>query len=77
MISCPRKIWRNMKHVYTLNGTVIPTIRAICVVLENYQQKDGSLRVPLLGFEPRLVPPQGTVLSRLDYRGNYKFLSVY
>lgn len=36
---------------YTLNGTAVATPRAWIAVLENYQQKDGSVRVP----EP-LVP---------------------
>ncbi|HEU4798306.1 MAG TPA: serine--tRNA ligase [bacterium] len=31
---------------YTLNGTAIATPRAWIAVLENYQQKDGSVRVP-------------------------------
>ena len=30
--------------------------------------------MPLLGFEPRSIPPQGTILSRLDYRGEHKAL---
>lgn len=35
-----------MKYVYTLNGTAIPTTRAICAILENYQQEDGSIKIP-------------------------------
>ncbi|MGH2399338.1 MAG: serine--tRNA ligase, partial [bacterium] len=31
---------------YTLNGTAVATPRAWIAVLENYQQKDGSVRVP-------------------------------
>lgn len=32
--------------VHTLNGTAIATSRAIIAILENYQQKDGSVLVP-------------------------------
>src|SRR5207247_8705604 len=31
---------------HTLNGTAVATSRALVAVLENYQQKDGSVRVP-------------------------------
>lgn len=31
---------------HTLNGTAIATSRAIIAILENYQQKDGSVRIP-------------------------------
>lgn len=46
----------SMKHVYTLNDTAIPSTRALIAIMENYQQKDGSIRVPkvlqsLLGFD--------------------------
>lgn len=33
-------------YVHTLNGTAVATSRAIIAVLENYQQEDGSIRVP-------------------------------
>jgi seryl-tRNA synthetase len=29
-----------------LNGTAIATSRAIIAILENYQQKDGSIKMP-------------------------------
>ena len=32
--------------VHTLNGTAIAMSRAIIAILENYQQADGSVRVP-------------------------------
>ena len=35
-----------MKHVYTLNNTVVASPRILIAILENYQQKDGSIIVP-------------------------------
>jgi seryl-tRNA synthetase len=35
-----------IKHVYTLNNTVIASPRILIAILENYQQKDGSIVVP-------------------------------
>jgi seryl-tRNA synthetase len=32
--------------VHTLNSTAIATERAICAILENYQQEDGSIEIP-------------------------------
>jgi seryl-tRNA synthetase len=32
--------------VHTLNGTAIAIARALIAVLENYQQADGSIRIP-------------------------------
>jgi seryl-tRNA synthetase len=34
------------KHVYTLNNTVVASPRILIAILENYQQKDGSIVVP-------------------------------
>ncbi|MBI3976396.1 MAG: serine--tRNA ligase [Armatimonadetes bacterium] len=34
------------EYVHTLNGTAIATSRALIAVLENYQQEDGSVRIP-------------------------------
>lgn len=34
------------KFVHTLNGTAIATSRAIVAILENFQQKDGSVLIP-------------------------------
>lgn len=33
-------------YVHTLNGTLVATPRAIIAILENYQQKDGSVKIP-------------------------------
>jgi seryl-tRNA synthetase len=33
-------------YVHTLNGTAIAIGRTIIAILENYQQKDGSVKVP-------------------------------
>lgn len=33
-------------HAHTLNGTLVATSRALIAVLENYQQQDGTVRVP-------------------------------
>jgi len=33
-------------HLHMLNGTAVATSRALIAVLENYQQADGSVRVP-------------------------------
>lgn len=35
-----------LKFVYTLNNTVAATPRLLAAVLENYQQPDGSVRIP-------------------------------
>lgn len=32
--------------LHTLNGSGLPTGRALAAILENYQQKDGSVRIP-------------------------------
>jgi len=44
-----------LKFVYTLNGTAF-SMRPIIAIMENYQQKDGSVKVPdalqkYLGFK--------------------------
>lgn len=41
--------WRKgneMEYVHTLNGTLVATPRAIISILENFQQKDGSVVIP-------------------------------
>jgi seryl-tRNA synthetase len=40
------KTENGVKFVYTLNNTVIATPRVLGAILENYQQKDGSVTVP-------------------------------
>jgi len=36
----------NRKFVYMLNNTALPSVRPFIAILENYQQKDGSVVVP-------------------------------
>lgn len=35
-----------LEFVHTLNGTAVATSRALIAVMENYQQEDGSIRIP-------------------------------
>ena len=35
-----------MEFVHTLNGTAVADTRAIIAILENFQQADGSIRIP-------------------------------
>lgn len=35
-----------LKYVYTLNNTVAATPRLLAAIIENYQQEDGSIKVP-------------------------------
>lgn len=37
---------RESKYVYTLNNTVAATPRLLAAILENYQQRDGSVVIP-------------------------------
>lgn len=37
---------RGVEYAHTLNGTLVATSRALIAVLENYQQKDGTVRIP-------------------------------
>jgi len=46
-------------YLHTLNGTAIATSRALIAILENYQQEDGSVRVPTV-----LVPYVGKKIIR-------------
>ncbi|MFQ6049684.1 MAG: serine--tRNA ligase, partial [Candidatus Paceibacterales bacterium] len=34
------------EFVHTLNGTAIAIGRTLIAIIENYQQKDGSIKVP-------------------------------
>ncbi len=45
-----------MKHVHTLNSTVVATSRAIVAIMENYQTKDGTIKIPDV-----LVPYMGGI----------------
>jgi seryl-tRNA synthetase len=49
------------RQLHTLNSTAIATERTICCILENYQQEDGTVRVPEV-----LVPYMGgkTVMGK-------------
>jgi len=38
------------EHVHTINSTAIATGRALRAIIENYQQKDGSIKVPNVLF---------------------------
>lgn len=49
-----------LKHVYTLNNTVAASPRLLAAIVENYQQADGSIRIPTV-----LQPAMGkSVISR-------------
>lgn len=37
----------NRKYVHTLNNTAIATSRCMLTILENYQQKDNSIKIPI------------------------------
>jgi len=37
---------KEKKYVYMINNTALPTPRIIIAILENFQQKDGSVKVP-------------------------------
>lgn len=45
-IRCKSAEKKGTQFVHTLNGTAISCARAIIAVMENYQQKDGSIVVP-------------------------------
>ncbi len=34
------------KHVYMLNNTVLPSVRPLIAILENFQMEDGSVKIP-------------------------------
>jgi seryl-tRNA synthetase len=36
----------NKRHAHTLNNTAMATSRALVTILENFQQKDGSIKIP-------------------------------
>ncbi len=46
---------KNKKYVYMLNNTALPSPRVFISILENYQQKDGSIKIPkaLWPFMPK------------------------
>ena len=34
------------RYVHTLNATAVATTRAMAAIIENYQNKDGSITIP-------------------------------
>jgi seryl-tRNA synthetase len=49
--------------VHTLNGSGVAVGRALIAVLENYQEEDGSIRVPdalqpYMGGLAKIAPPK-------------------
>lgn len=44
-----------LKFVHTVNGTAIATSRALIAILESYQQKDGSVKIPAV-LQPYVQP---------------------
>ena len=40
------KIGGKKDYVHTLNSTAVATERAICAIIENHQQEDGSVKIP-------------------------------
>ncbi len=38
--------FESKRHVHTLNSTAVATSRVLRAILENYQQEDGSVRIP-------------------------------
>lgn len=50
------------KYVYMLNNTALPTVRPLIAILENFQQKDGSVIIPevlrkyMPGNPERIIP---------------------
>jgi len=49
-----------VKHVHMLNDTALPSPRILIAILENYQQPDGSIKVPKV-----LIPYVGTDLIKI------------
>ena len=47
---------KGTQFVHTLNGSGLPIGRTMVAILENYQQEDGSIKVPTV-----LVPYMGGV----------------
>ena len=52
----------NLKFAHSLNNTALATPRFLAIIVENYQQADGTIRVP-----EALVPYVGkTVIGRIE-----------
>ena len=41
-----RRVNGSIESVHTLNGTAVSLARSLVVILENFQNEDGSLTVP-------------------------------
>jgi seryl-tRNA synthetase len=41
-----KKDFESKQHIHTLNSTAVATSRVIRAILENYQQRDGSVEIP-------------------------------
>lgn len=50
-----------LKYVHSLNSTAIPTPRILVSLVENYQQADGTIKVPEI-----LIPYLGTDIIKRD-----------
>jgi len=54
------------EYVHTLNSTAVATPRALVAILENHQQKDGSIRipkalVPYMNGKTEIAPKRGAI----------------
>lgn len=52
------------KHVYMLNNTVLPSPRPFIAILENFQQKDGSVIIPEI-LRPYMPGNKGVIEKKL------------
>jgi seryl-tRNA synthetase len=56
-----------MRYPHTLNSTAIPTSRAICAILENFQTEDGRVLIPKIlrrYLEPYELAPKDEIIPR-------------
>ena len=74
-----RKKDGSTEYCYSLNDTAIPSPRILIAILENYQQKDGSIKVPevlqsLVGFKSitHTLTHQEPIFSSPDGQGRYR-----
>jgi seryl-tRNA synthetase len=44
----PRRRWQHIGFVHPLNGSGVAVGRALIAVMENHQQADGSILIPLV-----------------------------
>ena len=42
-----RSVSKDIKPVHTLNGSGVAVGRALLAILENYQNEDGSVNIPI------------------------------